>query len=507
MNKPLFIRSTILMWMIALFLASGIAEARGAGPPPDIEIYLSVDKSPDDPYLPGEPIMVTLSLVNVGGDEIMRKGWREMAFWLLLRFFDEKGNVITSDEIRESTTLLPPPPRVFPDENVLVQGSLVELLPGGWFISFNPFDANVDYPLEGRSGFFSVKAVVPAITFSESKQSASGIQYARRYPPPDTVKWHGHLESKPVNFTKVGDADGDGYYYPLAHGEHPEVDCDDTDPNVNPGASEIPGNGKDDDCNPGTPDVVGLATISVKFDKHTVGMGNHPGSTKEPCVRARVAVFDKFSDCLAGYPFSWQNYPDIWVQCPQIGFGEIRVSGKCNLRVPPGHYYIIGLYDPDEEAYEDPMNPSAHSGNEVFSGVSAGGCESGQTVTKYLQVIVKADGKKLPGKFKKEKGSELLIIEPEYVEWDGTEELYPFVFESIGDWTVTTSVSPPEGFVADHDNLTEEVNTELEAVQFTITDVGSKWKPTKVKHKIKHKGKTKTIESTIDVKPPKKPKE
>ena len=123
---------------------------------------------------------------------------------------------------------------------------------------------------------------------------------------------------------------------------------------------------------------------------------------------------------------------------------------------------------------------------------------------KYLQVIQKADGKKGPAKYRKLKGSELLIIEPEYVEWSGDNELYPFIFDSIGDWTVGTSVEPPEGFVADNDSLTEEVNTELEAVQFTITDVGSKWKPTKVKHKIKHKGKTIKIESKIDVKLSKK---
>ena len=40
----------------------------------------------------------------------------------------------------------------------------------------------------------------------------------------------------------------------------------------------------------------------------------------------------------------------------------------------------------------------------------------------------------------------------------------------------------------------------MEAVQFTVTDVGSSWKETKVKYKIKHKKKTETFESEIGIK-------
>jgi hypothetical protein len=98
------------------------------------------------------------------------------------------------------------------------------------------------------------------------------------------------------------------------------------------------------------------------------------------------------------------------------------------------------------------------------------------------------------------KGSLLLITEPEYVEWDSTEELYPFVFESIGDWEVTTSVEPPEGFEADYKALDAPVSDELEAIQFTVTDVGSSWTETKVKYKIKHKNKIKNLKSNIGIK-------
>ena len=87
------------------------------------------------------------------------------------------------------------------------------------------------------------------------------------------------------------------------------------------------------------------------------------------------------------------------------------------------------------------------------------------------------------------------------MEWSSETELYPFVFDSVGDWTVTTSVEPPEGFVADNESLSTTVNSELEALQFTITDVGSRWVRTKVQHKIKHKKqKEMIIESDVGLK-------
>ena len=69
---------------------------------------------------------------------------------------------------------------------------------------------------------------------------------------------------------------------------------------------------------------------------------------------------------------------------------------------------------------------------------------------------------------------------------------------------VGTPVTPPEGFVADHNLLVENVNMELEAVQFTIVDICSEWVDTDVTFGVEHKGKTEEIKDKIGIKCAKK---
>jgi hypothetical protein len=53
-------------------------------------------------------------------------------------------------------------------------------------------------------------------------------------------------------------------------------DCNDNNPEVNPGMPEVPGNGIDDDCNPATPDTVPQAAVSCEIfpDKLSYGVGD-----------------------------------------------------------------------------------------------------------------------------------------------------------------------------------------------------------------------------------------
>lgn len=231
------------------------------------------------------------------------------------------------------------------------------------------------------------------------------------------------------------------------------------------------------------------AVIDVQADQHAVGSGSHPGSTKTPLVGILVCAYDKTpSSCaqaLCG-GISHQQYQCIIDNCAPQGCDVSDSTGEALIHVPPGNYIVVSG-DATKTTLPDPL------------GVSVGEVHCGDVKSKYLQQIVRADGSKKPAKYTVLTGSMLLIIEPEYIIWDNTEQLYPFVFETIGEWTVTASVTPPEGFVADHEVLSADVNNELEAVQFVITEVGSDLVPTETKFDIVHKGERKTVRSKIGI--------
>ena len=467
---------TIAISFVLLGITVGGADAQGTAP--NIKVSLALDKTV---YLLNEPIKIRITLENQNVSPapsiITSEGFTSKLFHLLFTFIDPDGKGITAD-LWQSLSTDPDPPQIIDIGGVLTQVEPVELIDNGWILTLTLNNAHDSYSLS-KAGRYSVTEIIPMRTYP-SYQTIGGELYALI----DSYDWTDSLKSNTVYFSMVADADGDGYYYPEAYGQYTVADCDDTNPDINPGKQEIPGNSIDENCNPAdNGDVVAKGTIAVKVEKRTVGSGSHPGSTKEPIVGMPVRVFDKSTgSCVSRFGVSWQHYKSIWLSCfpPEGGIGTTDGTGTVSLSVPPGNYLVIGEYD-----------------SEIYPGVSVGSVEAGQTAQKYLQVIVKADGKKVPAKYTTKTGSELMIIEPEYVEWDGTQELYPFVFESIEDWSVTTSVNPPEGFIADYNSLTEDVNTEFEAVQFTITDMGSKWENTKVEHRIKHKGKTEIIKSKI----------
>lgn len=495
----------MMLSIVSLAVCLSMYGLANAGVPPQVAVSLAMvdavtgDNTTRFMLSPQDPVKIVLTIENEGAEEvIVPSGFSTSDFLQSLLFVDPDGEGIILNDMENQEFDTPPFARVMIIDGVRYQVEQVEILPPGWVLVVEIPDAHVFYNLE-KAGWYAVQANIPLRTYPAVDLNYGGADFAKI----EASEWESGLKSNSVRFALIGDGDSDGYSYPVAVSPYfAEPDCDDDDPLVNPGAAELAGNGVDDDCDPATSDevIVETGTILVDVYKHYVGGGSHPPSNKEP-LEIPVKLYDQSDgSCAANMVsqlnlpgFSWQSYPSVWLgSCAPLAYG-ISTGGEVSLTVPAGDggYLILGKYD---------QNGVPFDGDDVYIGAHSEGVAAGETMTSKLKIIEKVDGKKVAAKYTRRTGSELLIIEPEYIEWDGTSELYPFVFESSGDWDVATSVAPPEGFVSDHEILVDTVNTDTKALQFVVTDIGSEWVATDVEHEISHKGKKEKIKSKIGIK-------
>ncbi len=236
------------------------------------------------------------------------------------------------------------------------------------------------------------------------------------------------------------------------------------------------------------------ATIRVTARQITVGIGWNPTVTIEPMVGLTVNAYRLAPGSCARQntqlpvPVLFSDFDNIFDNCTPTSSGVTDSAGVALIDVPPGNHVVIAKFDSNGDNVPDD-----------FVGRVANNVTCGEVQNELLFTIRITFNPFRPGRFTFLGGSELYIIEPEYVLWDGTEQQYPFVFQSVGEWDVTATVEPPDGFVADYDSLSTDVNNEVDALQFTITEVGSDLVPTKTTFDVVHNGRRRTVRSSVDI--------
>ncbi len=237
------------------------------------------------------------------------------------------------------------------------------------------------------------------------------------------------------------------------------------------------------------------SAIELRARLIQVGSGERPPVKKSPLVNVLFKLIRLSELPQAFQPVNHKNLSQIWNNVTRrIGLVATATTDSQNgiarfERIDQDAYLLLGRYTGSSETRFISRNVDP---DEPEWGTEA-------PIKKNVVVVENHKGQKQPAKVTRRRGSDLLIIEPDYVEWNSAEEPYPFVFESVGAWSVETTVSPPEGFVADPVSLSTEVINETEAVQFTVIDVGSRWEETGVTFRVKHKGREEFIESKIGV--------
>lgn len=405
-----------------------------------IELSLVADKTS---YPDTEPIKILITAKNISGAEVKsRAGFFARDFHLLIDFTDPDRK-----KIRARNQLGGPEPTNAPVREdatgALRPATPCERITAGDITQRREDDIRVYYDLLKR-GHYTAKVVTSLETFVESVADAAG------------------------NLFCFLDDPGRQPFTPLT-------------------SNEIAF-----DIVPAVP--VSEAAIEVHARLIAVGSGAQPPVTKADIAGMRIKLIARAAILPDFQPVNHKTYGLIYENVDALQTRITDAQGRASFGlVPQADYVLIGHYD--QSADVDFVGKKVDADDPDWAT---------PPILKPLVVVENNKKKKMAGKTSKRKGSALLIIEPEYVEWDSTQEPYPFVFETVGDWSVSTSVSPPEGFVSDFSVLSADVVNETEAVQFLITDVGSRWEETEVTHNVEHKGKTKKIKTKIGVKLSKK---
>ncbi len=233
-----------------------------------------------------------------------------------------------------------------------------------------------------------------------------------------------------------------------------------------------------------------------------------------PAPNAVVKVFTTANSCV-GNIFTAIN-PKKWGQifdgadgpggadgCAPVSYGSYQATGTTDANgnvtiiVPPLNLSLTTQYLVIGRATNFDYVKTAVSPDPLYSTYPVLLAPAGTTRTVPLALVATFNGKIVPGTAIEEYGSYLAIIQPEFVDWDNPVEQYPFILVAEGDWGIETSVTPPEGFVADEPVLSTEVVDNVTALQFTLTDIGSDWTETGITHVIKHKGETRIRTSAV----------
>ncbi|HKY30902.1 MAG TPA: putative metal-binding motif-containing protein [Candidatus Polarisedimenticolia bacterium] len=229
------------------------------------------------------------------------------------------------------------------------------------------------------------RRVADGCPFSDLSQSISGLVIDPRLKGGGNWSRVQYVAARPSSTCEVRrrtDRDGDGF---SIGGSTPaeSLDCNDSNPSVNPNGSEVC-NGIDDDCNGGIDELAcGVAAIEAVIN--TVGAQGVINKT-EPLVGAEFRLYDASpGSCAAALGNSPKNYPILYGDGSLSAPGCISetsalsdAQGRVQFPAAPGYYIAVGRPAPPFDG--------------TTLGITIGNVSVGATSTKQIQLLVDENG-------------------------------------------------------------------------------------------------------------------
>ena len=240
--------------LTGLIIIGGLAAGEGFALSPPDDMIVSVANAdfinhPSNIYKVGDPINLKVIVQGSATPVNVSSGFTGQEFRLML-YFTYEDNIVVISNKRDSHSKEYNTEAPFADlikvDGKLVQVESDETLESNWWWE-GDLDATQFYTLT-RPGKILVSAKVP-LKIYDHDNIIPGTKKAKLCLEENNNLdkcWSGVLESVSIPICITDDLDGDGYYYPCVPDGSATtvVDCDDGDGAVNPGTSEIVGDGR-----------------------------------------------------------------------------------------------------------------------------------------------------------------------------------------------------------------------------------------------------------------------
>ena len=224
---------------------------------------------------------------------------------------------------------------------------------------------------------------------------------------------------------------------------------------------------------------------------------NGKGSCKSPLSDVEVKVFNRndsvFQALFSKNPKGTEYMNVFEADAGLLGSCVTAGTGRCVVGEEFTGDYLVVVKFVDLQSGKTVYSGKPKSSSDFVNGVAFKDFQVMKTYLKSGGIDFKGGSKTVVN------GSYLEVLQPEYVVWFDSIQVYPFIFTSDSDWSVDVCLYVPQGYrVLEGDCTQVFLAGEAKEVVFTVQETSSPKPDFDASFSLTHKGKTQKVSKKIE---------